>query len=378
MGDQDAFERILASLHDATLDDALWPATSALIDAACGVEGNALLVGAGPPDDVRVLFAQAYYRGRRSADLEREYLEVYHPIDERVPRVRQLPDSRLVHITDLYTAEELKTSPTYNEMMPRTSMQDSLNVRLDGPDGSHITWAISDPVGPRGWEDPQLALIQGLLPHLRQFIRVRQAMVSAGVPDVVTSALLNNMRVGVIYLDQRGRIVEVNDRARTMLRQGDTLADRDGALFARIPADRARLERLVAAALPTASAPAVSGSMALRRPSVLLPFVVHVKPVSVRQMDFGARSAAVLVLITEPGHVSRIDPALVAETLGLTLMESRMAAWLAEGRTISEIAVALGLTNGAVRWHLHQIYSKQGLSRQADLVRLVLSVATFV
>lgn len=37
MSDQDA--RILASLHDAELDPVQWPATSALIDEACGIEG---------------------------------------------------------------------------------------------------------------------------------------------------------------------------------------------------------------------------------------------------------------------------------------------------------------------------------------------------
>ena len=31
MGDQDVFERILESLHDAMLDDSHWPDTSALI-----------------------------------------------------------------------------------------------------------------------------------------------------------------------------------------------------------------------------------------------------------------------------------------------------------------------------------------------------------
>ncbi len=43
MSDQDAFERILASLHDATLNAAQWPVPSALIDEACGIQGNALL-----------------------------------------------------------------------------------------------------------------------------------------------------------------------------------------------------------------------------------------------------------------------------------------------------------------------------------------------
>ena len=39
-----------------------------------------------------VPFVGLYYRGQRREDLERKYLEVYHPIDERVPRLRQLPD----------------------------------------------------------------------------------------------------------------------------------------------------------------------------------------------------------------------------------------------------------------------------------------------
>ena len=112
MGDQDAFERLLASLYDAMLDDTLWPATSALIDETCGAMGNALMVGEGPPDAIQAPFVGLYYRGERREDLEREYLTLYHPIDERVPRVRQLPDSRLVHVTELYTAEELQTWAT--------------------------------------------------------------------------------------------------------------------------------------------------------------------------------------------------------------------------------------------------------------------------
>ena len=76
MSEQSAFERIVASLHDAMLDDSHWPATSALIDEACDLTGNALLVTEGPPDDLRVLFVGLYYRGQRRLDLEREYLDV--------------------------------------------------------------------------------------------------------------------------------------------------------------------------------------------------------------------------------------------------------------------------------------------------------------
>ena len=98
MTDQDAFERILASLYDAMLDDTRWPATSALIDEACDLTGNALWVGEGPMGDRRVLACGSYYRGQRRTDLEREYLEVYHPINEAVPRQLQLPEGHLVQI----------------------------------------------------------------------------------------------------------------------------------------------------------------------------------------------------------------------------------------------------------------------------------------
>ena len=59
MSGHDAFERSLASLYDARLDDVHWPATTALIDATCGSTSNVLLVGEGPPDDIRVLTASS-------------------------------------------------------------------------------------------------------------------------------------------------------------------------------------------------------------------------------------------------------------------------------------------------------------------------------
>ena len=371
---QDVYERIMASLYDAMLDDTHWPATSALIDEACGITGNALLVGEGPPDDLRVLFVGLYYRGQRREDLEREYLDIYRPINEAIPRQRQLPCGHLVPIKDLYTAEELKTSRTYNDALLRAKYQNGLNVLLDGPGGSRITWSLGDPVASDGWGSSQIAMVRQLMPHIRQFIRVRQALVRAEAHGTTVTALLGNPRIGVLHLDRRGQIIEVNDRARSILRLGDGLSDRDGVLGARNPDDQLHLEELVAGALPNAAV-MVSGSMLLGRSSGLPPFVVHVKPAVVPQPDYGARHVAALVLIVEPGSQHRIDPGLVARTLGLTPMESRLAARLAEGRSVDEMARAMGNTKHAVYWHLQRIYRKLSISRQAELVRLVLPLA---
>lgn len=100
----DIFDRVLVSLHDATLDDAHWPSASALIDEACGATGNSLVVGDGFGDDVHVYFAAFHRRGERREEVQRSYFEDYHLRDERLPRLRRLPDSKLVRIPSLYTA----------------------------------------------------------------------------------------------------------------------------------------------------------------------------------------------------------------------------------------------------------------------------------
>ena len=227
------------------LDDPHWPAASSLIDEACGSKGNRLVSGDGVVQEEFELFLTRFcFRGQCHPELERLYFDVYHGLDERVPRVRQLPDSQVVHVSFLYTENEMKTSVVYNEALPRSDTSDSRNVRLDGPHGSRIAWAIADSVDGDGGSSAQVVTIKRLLPHLRQFVRVRQALVDARALGSSLIALLENTRRGVIQLDLRGRIVAANDRARSLLRSGDGLTDEDGLLHASLREDGARQQTL--------------------------------------------------------------------------------------------------------------------------------------
>ena len=90
-------------------------------------------------------------------------------------------------------------------------------------------------------------------------------------------------------------------------------------------------------------------------------------------MDFGAQRVAALVLIVEPWKPTRVDPDHVAAALDLTPAQSRVATLLAEGESVRDIVAATGRTENSIRWHIKRIHRKLGISRQADMVRLVLS-----
>ena len=326
-------------------------------------------------DDVEIFLARFCYRGQRRHEWEREYFGVYHPMDERVPRLRQLPDRRLVHVRSLYTEQETKTSPTFNEAMPRAESQNGLNARMDGPNGSRIIWVTADPIDGGEWSSNQIEMIEHLMPHVRQYVSIRQALVDAEALGTSLASLLENTWSGIIHLDRWGRIVAANDRASAMLRRGDGLSDQGGYLQARLPADNARLQRLLARALPPFGGQGDSGSMMVRRLLGLPQLVLHLSPVADRQLDIRARRVAALALVVEPASRTRIDRGLVAEVLGLTPTESEVAVLLAEGNTVRDIARATGRSESTVRWHIKHIFNKHGINRQLELVQLVLSLA---
>ena len=376
MNEREAFERIVASLHEAALDHARWSSASALIDEALGVHGSSMAFGDGDSEgDIRIYSTWAFFRGQRHRELEREYYEVYYPLDERVPRVRYLPDSELFHITDLCTEEELKTSVVYNELLVRGHARNAIHVRLDGPNGSRIVWVVHDPVDGDGWSSAQLDSIRHLLPHLRQCVRVQQALAGAGALGATLKELLDTTGLGIVQLDARGRIVAANDRARDVLRIGRGLFDEGGFLYARTPEDNANLQGLLTRALPPFGAQGAGGSTLVRRSAALPPLVLHVNPVGRQETDSRVWPVAALVVVVDPASGTDIDARVAAAALGLTGTESRVAVLLARGMSVRGIAAATGRNESTIRSHVKHMFTKHRLSRQADLVRLVQSLA---
>ncbi len=375
MNPDDAFERIVGLLYEAALDDALWPAAATLFEEAIGASGSILAVSEGSGDDARLHFARYLYRGESHPEPVREYFHVYHAQDEGIQRVRQLPHGRLTHGPELYTEDERKTSAAFNEGLPLLGCRNGLAARFDGPDGLRIILGTGDPVGGDGWESARLRLHEQLLPHVHRSVVIRQALAAADALGSGLAGLLDSARIGVVQLDRDGRVLAANGPALDILRRGDGLIDRDGVLDAWLPADRSRLQRLLARALPDlwGEAPG-GGSMTVQRASGRARLALHVSPVGDPAADFGGRRVAALVLMVDPARRPRIDARRVAVTLGLTPSEGRMAALLAEGLKVAEIAAATDWSEDYVRWLTKQAYRKLGASGQVELVRQVLAV----
>ena len=376
MSERDAFGRILTALHEAALEPAQWSRAAALMEQSLGVHGSTLACGEGKSqEDFQFYFMRTCLHGERRPDLERLWLETGFPADRSVSRYSRFPFDRTIHITEVYTEEELKTAVGYHILRTHGRAGNAISVRLKGPGGSRVLWQINDPVDRDGWSSERVDRVRRLHPHVRQTVHVRQTLAGADALGATLTQLLDVTGVGVIQLDVRGRIVAVNDRARSLLNAGDRLYDENRFLFARAQADDDALQAALARALPPFGDPGEGDSLTIRR-SVLRPsLVLHVNPLPEGEARFRGWPAAALVLLAEPARGVGIDPDLAAAVLGLTPTESRVAVMLAEGFRVREIATAMERKESTIRYHIKQIYARHGLTRQSDLVRLVLSLA---
>lgn len=371
MGEMD---RVVGLLQEAVFDESRWSELAVSVDAACGLIGSQLVVAPDADGSVPDFgFGRALIRGEPPEDLESQYVEHYHSLDERVPRMRAMRFRRLYHNTDLLTESEQKTSPVYADFIPRHCSNDQLVVRMPGHGGTSIFWTLAREMDGLGWSFENLKRIERLLPHVTHFVRVRQALAAADARGDALAALLDRTGLGVLHLDRHGSLLEANERARRVLAEGDCLTQRKTQIRACSRHEDVQLGRLLRACFDRG----IGGSMALWRPGDARAgsLVLHVCPVPPDWTNFDTGSVAVQILLVEPGRTPGMDAGQLAEVYDLTAAESRVALLLARGQSVGEVAASTGRRESTVRWHVKNLHSKLGVHRQADLVRLVLAAA---
>ena len=106
----------------------------------------------------------------------------------------------------------------------------------------------------------------------------------------------------------------------------------------------------------------------------LPPLRVVVAPFRPRSRDLGmaAEGAVAMVLVTDPARRSDLCQQLLRSRFGLTAGEARVALEIASAEGRAAAATRLGVTVATLKTHLIRVFEKTGVSRQAELVRLVL------
>jgi DNA-binding CsgD family transcriptional regulator len=206
----------------------------------------------------------------------------------------------------------------------------------------------------------ECTLLDQLLPHLRRALRIALRIGQLDAERFALQSALDGLSIGVALLGDKGRVLETNRALREIAAQRDGLALARDGLVAEKPAATAAMRAGEAVTL------------ALPRPSGRRALQVLVAPLRADSAEgaFGER-ARTLVVVSDPDVKPVRSFELLSGLYGLTAAEGRVAARLAAGTSLGEIADALGIRTSTARNHLKRIFEKTGTHRQGELVRLL-------
>jgi DNA-binding CsgD family transcriptional regulator len=186
--------------------------------------------------------------------------------------------------------------------------------------------------------------------------------------------ILDNMSVGALVADQTGQVRFANAAAEEILAENDGLSRRDN----RIQAARSFETNSLLAALRDVAVMGRAdrregGAMLIARPSGKLPYAVVVMPLTTAAGG-EVKATRALVFMSDLAHRNNELAPRLSQLFGLSKAEARVAAGIAEGRRLTEIAQEFDVRMPTVRTQLRAVLKKVGASRQADLVRIVLAL----
>jgi DNA-binding CsgD family transcriptional regulator len=361
----DDFSRLVSGIYASATSPDNWVLALGEVRRALDATGDGLLIADGNTRQVM--------NANVPPEAMAGYNEYYRHIDYVLAAVETGPVGLIRSGSELVA---LKSGSEFDaDWMRPYQMDDGLFVRFT--DGAMPTcFIVAAPKRSEPFDTPErVKLVSALIPHLQQSLRTRDKLASLAQSAAGLVGALEAVRHGVIVVGSGWWVVNLNAAAERILRAEDGLqmcSERIAATGMR--ADH-NLNRALHAALIDGGSKVRSGrSFMCERPSGKRPYVVHVLPLHHTATDEISSEARAVVLIIDPDHEPEPAAALLRRLYGLTIAEADVALHIARGADLKEISDQLSVSITTVRKHLQHMYDKTDTHRQAELVRLLLTL----
>jgi DNA-binding CsgD family transcriptional regulator len=252
----------------------------------------------------------------------------------------------------------------YSDFARKNGIESAVGVTIIRDRG--VSFMLSTAT-PRADPDANMAeaeRLTRLAPHLRRaFKYYSRAPHDRAVTDVAAAAF-SVLDIGLVMLGDGGRVRTMTPAAARMMEEGVGLTV---SVTGKLRASKASVDEVIAAmADRTIEGPQVSDVVATgSRGPVRLTFIRVGKDNTAAFFE----GPTVLVLI-DPGRPPASSAQAVGSAFDLTAAEHRIFAGIAAGQTLREIAEKAGISYETARVQLRGVFTKTGVNRQAELVRL--------
>jgi DNA-binding CsgD family transcriptional regulator/PAS domain-containing protein len=215
-----------------------------------------------------------------------------------------------------------------------------------------------------------------LSPHIRRAALIGDLLDQARVMTNLYRTALDGLTTPVVLTEGNGKVLYANGRAEEMLSARHAIFKAEGVLQT--------TNTVASAALADAIARTASDYDALGRRGIGIPVsgpgeapaIAYVLPLTAGTARAVYQPASAAVFISTASISAPPPEASLIALFDLTPAEARVMSRVGGGMPAREAAQALGISENTLKTHLGRIFTKTGMSRQADLMTLMAEIAS--
>jgi DNA-binding CsgD family transcriptional regulator len=296
--------------------------------------------------------------------------------DPRLPHFSANP-FRPIHCRMALTDEELRSSRVYKEVLSVGGVEYSLGANFTEDDRALSFFLVLRDATMPPFTQEDCDKMAVLIPHLARALRLQRELDTLTLDNQAGFGALDSMAVGVMIIDDGGRVRFANAMAEGILARADGLHVVDGRLHG-VDEGGTHLARHIDGVHGTANADArrAHRPLKVRRTGATSPYLVVLSalPASARESWRAGGDRSVVLFIRDPDHTQETRVELLQRLYGLTGSEARLTDVIAKGIPLKKAAHSLDLTEATARQYIKQVFRKTGVSGQPALVHKVMNL----
>ncbi|WP_156521278.1 helix-turn-helix transcriptional regulator [Halothiobacillus diazotrophicus] len=368
--DLDTYDTLVCAIYDAANDPALWRAFLERLTEAFRGHGASL----------RLLDAHSHYPSFSASHgyddtFTQQYLDYYYQTDISIPILEDADQGTVIARSEFIQDRDYQNSEYFQDFGRRWGINDLLGGYFMKTPSCNARIGVHRPLGEPTFGPEDKQLMSRLMPHLHRAFQISRHIQQIKAQQMASQHAFDHIPFGVVLVDSDGKPVVVNRQAEDMSRKDGGILIRAEGISTGAPQTTQVLRHLIQQATGHENGKSYSGgALSVERARSTLPLSIMVAPLNAGQSVFGRdnEQATAVVFISDPLQEQHVSPEILSILYGLTKAEARLARELALGRTLDEISDRYQLSKHTLRAQLKATFGKTGISRQSELVRLVL------
>jgi DNA-binding CsgD family transcriptional regulator len=277
--------------------------------------------------------------------------------------------------------EEFLASPFYREFLSTIGIgRVCIGIVFEGTPGLPATAiSIFRDAHEAAFNRADAQWMKLLVSHVSRGLGLMRRLDTAKLQITSLLASFDRLNFGVVLLNERMQVLHLNQAGHAVISRSDGIFISANRQLESYPSAR-RLQTLSGWLTTLRDAPVLEQGHFLEGCRVVRTegkryYSIQCAAVSAASgWTAGNEAVRYVVFVIDPSALQLPSVARLVEIFGLTRAQARVAREFSTGGSYKEVARRLGVSVETVRSHIKDIYPKTRVNRQADLVRLILSL----